>query len=143
MSQAQLQALKDKINERQKASRVARLAKMADVEREQYLAKVNAENKFRRDAVKEAAYAAYGGYRCACCGETEKLFLSIDHVNNDGYAHRRDNNIQCGEQLYRWLARNKFPSGFQILCMNCQWGKRNNKGVCPHQVRCNDYPERE
>jgi hypothetical protein len=27
--------------------------------------------------------------------------------------------------------------------MNCQWGKRNNNGVCPHKERCNDYPSGE
>jgi len=60
------------------------------------------------------------------------MFLSIDHINNDGHKHRRENNIRTGEQMYRWLAKNNFPPGFQVLCMNCQWGKRNNNGVCPH-----------
>jgi hypothetical protein len=27
--------------------------------------------------------------RCACCGETEERFLTIDHINNDGAEHRR------------------------------------------------------
>jgi hypothetical protein len=30
------------------------------------------------------------------------------------------------------LRRNNYPEGFQILCMNCQFGKRMNNGVCPH-----------
>src|SRR5574341_1456443 len=34
--------------------------------------------KLRHDAV-----MAYGGYICACCGETRKPFLSIDHINKD------------------------------------------------------------
>jgi ABC-type uncharacterized transport system substrate-binding protein len=35
--------------------------------------------------------------------------------------------------FYKWLARNGYPSGFQILCMNCNHGKSRNGGVCPHQ----------
>ena len=103
----------------------------------------NEGNTKRRREVRDLVYRTYGGYRCACCGETEPTFLSIDHVNNDGAQHKRECKISTGEQLYRWLARNGFPPGFQVLCMNCQWGKRNNNGVCPHQVRCNDHPARE
>jgi hypothetical protein len=83
--------------------------------------------------------AAYGGPRCACCGESEEKFLSIDHVNNDGAEHRR--NIGYGEgngkgasgRTLVWLKRNGFPEGFQVLCMNCNFGKQRNGGVCPHQ----------
>jgi hypothetical protein len=34
--------------------------------------------------------------------------------------------------------RNGFPPGYQVLCMNCNHGKRMNNGVCPHKERCND-----
>lgn len=80
--------------------------------------------------IKEAVFQAYGGFICACCGETEKTFLSIDHIHNDGAEHRRQ--IGTGN-VYRWLRDNGFPSGFQVLCMNCQWG-RKLRGVCPHQA---------
>lgn len=66
----------------------------------------------------------------ACCGETEPLFLSLDHVNNDGASHRK---VIDRRKLYKWLARNHYPSGFQVLCMNCNHGKFRNGGVCPHQ----------
>lgn len=81
---------------------------------------------------------AYGGYRCACCGETEPLFLTIDHVNNDGAEHRRSigeyvgNGKGAGGRTLKWLKDNGFPKGFQILCMNCNMGKARNGGVCPH-----------
>jgi hypothetical protein len=80
--------------------------------------------------LKEAAYAAYGGFQCACCGETTEAFLSIDHMNNDGAEHRR---IVPHRKIYKWLARNGYPEGFQILCMNCNFGKARNGGVCPHE----------
>ncbi|MDP9489573.1 MAG: hypothetical protein M3P28_05185 [Thermoproteota archaeon] len=34
--------------------------------------------------------------------------------------------------LYRWLRDNKFPEGFQVLCMNCNWVKGYFK-YCPHK----------
>lgn len=85
----------------------------------------------RRNAhrsVKDRVFAAYGGYRCACCGETRKEFLQIDHINNDGYEHRK----KIGKsKLYSWLNRHKFPAGFQVLCANCNFAK-GHFGECPH-----------
>lgn len=133
MSPAELQEHRAEVNRRQNKRRADWLASLSPSELAEYRERINRENTERRNAAKEAAYNAYGGYKCACCGETEIAFLSIDHVHNDGAEHKRQNNIRTGEQMYRWLARNKFPPGFQVLCMNCQWGKRNNNGVCPHQ----------
>lgn len=79
---------------------------------------------------KAIVYNAYGGFNCSCCGETEEAFLSIDHINNDGAEQRR--NGQRGASIYPWLIKHGFPSGYQILCHNCQWGKRTY-GICPHQ----------
>lgn len=84
----------------------------------------------RHHDVKAEVFAAYGGYRCTCCGETEPLFLQIDHINNDGASHRRA--IGGSSGLYRWLKRNNYPAGFQVLCANCNVGKQRNGGVCPH-----------
>lgn len=87
--------------------------------------------------LKDKCYNAYGGYKCACCGETEPAFLTIDHINNDGAAHRREVvglGRGGGKKIYSWLIANNFPSGFQILCMNCNWGKARNNGVCPHMT---------
>ena len=83
-----------------------------------------------RDQLKDEVYAAYGGYRCNCCGETTREFLSIDHINNDGAAHRRK--IGGGDRVYRGLRDNDFPAGFQILCMNCNFA-RGKYGACPHK----------
>lgn len=84
--------------------------------------------------VKEQVFSAYGGYRCNCCGETEPSFLSIDHVRNDGAQMRRDKlHGRSGTAFYVWLRRTGFPEGFQVLCMNCQFGKHKNGGICPHQ----------
>ncbi len=94
--------------------------------------------KKQETARKDAAFNAYGGYKCNCCGETIKQFLSIDHINNDGAKHRKeltgDSRRGGGNNLYIWLKRNKYPAGFQVLCMNCNCGKYRNGGVCPHKT---------
>ena len=84
--------------------------------------------------IKAKAYAAYGGFVCNCCGETEPAFLSIDHVNSDGCEVRRKTGQGCGPDIYRWLIKHGFPEGYQVLCHNCQWGKRLH-GTCPHKTR--------
>ena len=70
------------------------------------------------------------GSRCACCGETEPIFLTMDHIDGGGTAHRESLN----SGLYRWLIKNGFPDGFQVLCYNCNFGKSRNGGICPHKV---------
>lgn len=132
LSQSELKKLKSRINRRQKARRTRAISQMTATERAAYRDRVNEENRKRRDQVRDLVYRAYGGYRCACCGETESKFLTIDHIYNDGAKHKREHRLRTGEQMYRWLIRNRYPKGFQILCMNCNWGKRNNNGVCPH-----------
>lgn len=87
---------------------------------------------------------AYGGAICACCGETECKFLSIDHVFNDGADHRRSitqnegNGKGASTATWTWLKRNGYPAGFQVLCMNCNFGKATNGGTCPHTSRANE-----
>ena len=94
--------------------------------------KRKSDEKARQRRLKKAAYEAYGGNVCNCCGETEPAFLQIDHVNNDGKAHRESIGAKS---LYQWLKVNGYPPGFQILCANCNFGKRINGGVCPHKTK--------
>lgn len=98
----------------------------------------------RTQREKDLVFAAYGGYRCNCCGETEPKFLSIDHINNDGAEHKRQLNLTKnkhrndrtnGSNWYQTIIRLGFPPIFQILCMNCNCGKHRNGGVCPHKTK--------
>ena len=98
--------------------------------------------KVRKAQLKDAAFAAYGGYRCSCCGETERDFLSLDHIENDGAKWRMEqfgSKLAAGTRTYWRLMKLGYPAGFQVLCMNCNWGKRKT-GICPHLVKRNDYP---
>jgi len=66
---------------------------------------------------------------CECCLCDNINFLTVDHINNDGFKHRK---IIGGGSIYNWLIKNNFPKGFQILCWNCNMGKAKNHGICPH-----------
>lgn len=72
----------------------------------------------------------YGGNppKCACCGETEYEFMTIDHTQDNG-AEERKRIGRSGAPFYRWVIDNNYPSGYQVLCRNCNWGKF--RGVCP------------
>jgi hypothetical protein len=73
------------------------------------------------------------GWECKCCGETIKEFLSLDHINNDGYLDKNPNgDKKSGKELYLLVKRQGFPEKYQTLCMNCNWGKKIGNGVCPH-----------
>jgi len=108
-----------------------RNAELTAIWRANNLDRARAAQRACNRKLKDAAYAAYGGYRCKCCGETLEAFLSLDHVNNDGAAHRKQTDRR---KLYKWLQREGYPPGFQVLCMNCNFGKARNGGVCPHQA---------
>jgi hypothetical protein len=85
----------------------------------------------RSRGLKQEAVAAYGGC-CACCKEDDIRFLTIDHVNNDGNAHRRAAKLNGGTRMYRWLKARGYPPEFRVLCWNCNVGRAMNGGVCPH-----------
>jgi len=79
--------------------------------------------------LRNEVFDAYGG-KCACCGETRKEYLTIDHVNGGGNKHRREMGFSTSTELYRWLRQNNYPDGFQVLCFNCNMGK-GACSVCP------------
>lgn len=66
---------------------------------------------------------------CACCGEHEIVFLSMDHIDGSG----RDTRKNYKGSLYRFLENNNYPEGFQVLCMNCNFAKGIHT-ECPHQI---------
>ena len=77
-------------------------------------------------------YYSNGTNKCKCCGENMFEFLTIEHPNQDGAKHRRKIG-RSGGGFYKWLIENRYPNGFEVLCMNCNWGKYVGKGKCPHE----------
>jgi len=66
---------------------------------------------------------------CACCGEVMLAFLTFEHIGGGGGQHRRETG---GGGFLSWLRTNGYPPGFEVLCMNCNLGRRVNGGICPH-----------
>jgi hypothetical protein len=89
------------------------------------------------------------GRICACCGEDEILFLTLDHIYNDGAEHKREigpknSKHGCnGTAFYRWVVQNNYPSFLQTLCINCNQGKHRNGGICPHKKQTKTAAEGE
>lgn len=92
-------------------------------------------NKRTRDKWKELRKEIfdYYGWECVCCGEKMKEFLSLDHIKNDGYLDKNPNgDKKSGKELYLLVKKQGFPSKYQTMCMNCNWGKKLGNGICPH-----------
>jgi hypothetical protein len=84
--------------------------------------------------MKETVLSYYSGGvpKCVCCGEQNITFLSIDHVEGGGNKQMRELKRK-GESFYRWLRNNGYPSGYRVLCMNCNFAL-GLRGHCPHGV---------
>lgn len=85
--------------------------------------------KERSRRLRTECLKAYGNC-CACCGEAEPIFLTFDHVNDDGAEHRTK--VSAGYSMYIWLKKNEYPDTIQVLCYNCNNAKK--LGGCPHKV---------
>jgi hypothetical protein len=94
-------------------------------------AKEQIRTKRWRTQVFKQVIAFYGNC-CVCCGERITQFLTIDHINNDGYLERRNTGIRGGYRWYQQLLAKPKREDLQILCYNCNNGRHRNNGICPH-----------
>jgi len=82
------------------------------------------------------------GMKCNCPGCSEDLFefLTFDHVHGRSEEHKRqphNGSGFSGHNLVRWIIDNNYPATIQILCYNCNCGKRTSK-QCPHLDKLQD-----
>lgn len=97
-----------------------------ETQREKDRIRGNAYRKGLRDEV----IKAYGN-KCACCGETMRECLSIDHIYGGGREHRHSLGGDS-TSFYRFLKREGFPQdAYRCLCMNCQFAFAG-LDYCPH-----------
>lgn len=98
--------------------------------RGRYRDKANARSKRWQITLRNLLHENLGE-RCNCCSLRGRPFLTLDHINNDGridgYKSGRDILLQARDSGWD---KNKY----QILCYNCNYAKRNNKGTCPHKL---------
>jgi hypothetical protein len=84
---------------------------------------------------KRACLEAYGGVLCVCCGVTELVFLTLDHVHGGGTKRRVKIRAEGSRNIYEYLRKKGYPKRpkLQVLCWNCNCGRDKNGGVCPHK----------
>lgn len=88
----------------------------------------------KRLSIRQEIFAAYGGPKCTCCGTENVEFLTLEHVDNDGAAHRRELRCDKGYRFYKKLKQLGFPQTRRmvVMCFNCNIS-RNCFGYCPCQ----------
>ena len=77
------------------------------------------------------AMVAYGGAWCVCCKIDDIDLLTLDHIDGGGNKERLQLK-RGGTSFYIYLRKNGFPSGYRVLCRNCNSGRHLNGGTCPH-----------
>lgn len=92
------------------------------------------EAAFRsRQKLRKTVLNHYGNNNphCVCCYENKIEFLSLDHIKGGGNKQRKA--IKRGSrEHWKWFVDNIFPTGFRILCHNCNLSY-GFYGYCPHQ----------
>jgi len=87
------------------------------------------QSRYTRGA-KAEMIVAYGG-ECVCCGETNPLFLSLDHINGNGQDERKEHGR--GRAFYQYLKSLGYPrDNYRLLCHNCN-ASLGHYGYCPHR----------
>ncbi len=88
--------------------------------------------KRKRQEQKKDVFNHYGGCKCNYCQISDLRVLTIDHLNNDGAAHRK--RLKTSKMLYSDIQRRGYPPEYQVLCFNCNSLKHINGGVHPSAI---------
>ena len=86
---------------------------------------INGKNKRYRAKAAFEIFKLLGGAHCKCCGSVDNL--QIDHVDGRPYDERK---MKHGNKSVLKGRVYKNPSGFQVLCGDCnRW--KDNGPCCP------------
>lgn len=69
------------------------------------------------------------GSACTCCGETNRKFLTLEHVGGLNGRKR----VPVDQEL-KSLKKEGWPDFVTVFCFNCNLGSHRNGGTCPHQI---------
>lgn len=87
----------------------------------------NRETRIRKK-LRVISHYSGGEPHCSCCDEKRLEFLTVDHIDGGGIAHRKE----VGD-IYQWAINNDFPPVLRVLCMNCNHSF-GMYGYCPHKT---------
>ena len=89
----------------------------------------NKKSKELYESYRDRFFDLYGSI-CECCGEKEKIFLNLDHVQGQVGIKNKEK----GAKAYRNAVIEYNPNKYRVLCWNCnqaiRWGRS-----CPHQTQ--------
>ena len=78
------------------------------------------------------ATLAYLGNKCAHCGLSDARVLQVDHVFGGGW---REHKTIGSHQIFRRVLSGSHDEEYQLLCANCNWIKRAERGeTSPRKV---------
>lgn len=99
------------------------------------------KNRTRHEDERIEALTVYSGGkpRCSCecgCSESRHILLDLDHVNNDGAAHRESLGLtrkHGSRTISEALKKAGWPKDppLRVLCVKCHIGRHRNGGQCP------------
>jgi hypothetical protein len=98
-------------------------------------------SKLNRQNIIEQTFEILGSI-CVLCGETNKHFLTVDHINDDGNLERHIGSIGVKQKILNNILESK--ERYQILCYNCNFGKyrlnpinhKIEKLITGHNLQC-------
>jgi hypothetical protein len=99
-------------------------------------ARVHGRNNYAKDrkrmkayvrSIRQRAIAHFGG-RCLRCGFADARALQLDHVNGGGSKEIGPGYWKVGYVTYHLRAIADTTGKYQLLCANCNWIKRYERG---------------
>ena len=119
--------------ERSKITRLKARKRYESTEKGKAKVKKHAKNVY--NSLKLKCFELLGN-KCACpkCPETNLAFLSVDHI--DPKVKEPDSKRLTGNELWRYIIGILDRSNYQLLCMNCNFVKRDKINyLCPHMTQ--------
>ena len=76
--------------------------------------------RVRKIKVDTLAHYSNGSMKCVTCEYSKNInALELDHIEGNGNKNRKKFNKSGGWSYYRKLQTLGYPTGYQVLCSNC------------------------
>ena len=69
---------------------------------------------------------------CACCKIDDIRFLTLDHIEGRKHLPKKEQKL-ASLNLWRHVKKTGLPTGYQVLCYNCNIAKGTSY-FCPHEI---------